>query len=753
MRVGDLASGLRLSAKQERELLSRMSRSGMIANVRKGLYLFPPRLPLGGIWTPDEATAINALMADRNARYQITGPAVLGRSRVHWPLDTSSALTDRSPDMTNRIPRLLSVALAAAAGWVCTTALAADPNSGKPALVSHVNVVSDKVQDVSSMEAWKKSFLTDKMTDAEKAMAAWKSVVTFTFDTSPAIEMLENENCVRDPIKAFNVYGYGICSDIAGYMESLSRHAGLQARGRALNGHSVPEIFYDDAWHIMDASYINYWPKADGKLASMEDVQKDVAAFLEKNPELKDTKKLREFAAKGGWKNGPDSLSRCPTLNENGVCPEGYHGWWDFFRLYGIGKKNIYEYGAAAGYEVNIQLRPGERLTRNWAHKELYVNMVPPGNKPVITPVGKGVLAFSPGYGDLAPGRIGNGTHEYIVPLDQVSQSALTSENLEAKGTSLVLKDSAKDGVLVIRMPSSYVYLAGQMTLKATAGQGGQVAVEFSDNNGLDWRPVQQAAIAAAGEQTIDLKDLVYRRYDYRLRFTLKGAGTALEALKITHDIQHSQRALPALGAGENKVTFSAGAQEGTITYQASMDPKNKGKQLVLADLHPTLDGLKDAHLRTDTGKGDAVFNITTPGELTRLRFGMNWRARGAGDYYEVLVSFDQGKTFKPVKKLEGPTPGKSDYFVFADVPAGTKDAQVKITGKQQNTIMMFAMRISADYREPNSGFRPVQITYVWDEAGQEKKDVHVAKEPTETYTIKCEAKPALKSVTLELAP
>jgi hypothetical protein len=51
----------------------------MIANVHKGLYLFPPRLPLGGIWTPDEATAINALMADRNARYQITGPKAFNR--------------------------------------------------------------------------------------------------------------------------------------------------------------------------------------------------------------------------------------------------------------------------------------------------------------------------------------------------------------------------------------------------------------------------------------------------------------------------------------------------------------------------------------------------------------------------------------------------------------------------------------------------------------------------------------------------
>lgn len=79
IRVGELAASLRISAKQERELLSRMSRSGIIANVRKGLYLFPPRLPLGGLWTPDEATAINTLMADKNARYQITGTKAFNR--------------------------------------------------------------------------------------------------------------------------------------------------------------------------------------------------------------------------------------------------------------------------------------------------------------------------------------------------------------------------------------------------------------------------------------------------------------------------------------------------------------------------------------------------------------------------------------------------------------------------------------------------------------------------------------------------
>lgn len=79
VRSGELAAALRITSKQERELLTRMARSGLIAKVRRGLYLFPPRLPLGGVWTPGEAVAVNALMSDRQARYQITGPSAFHR--------------------------------------------------------------------------------------------------------------------------------------------------------------------------------------------------------------------------------------------------------------------------------------------------------------------------------------------------------------------------------------------------------------------------------------------------------------------------------------------------------------------------------------------------------------------------------------------------------------------------------------------------------------------------------------------------
>jgi predicted transcriptional regulator of viral defense system len=79
LRTGDLTRPLGITAKQERELYSRLARAGLIAQVRRGLYLIPRELPLGGAWTPDEALALNTLMADRGGRYQICGPNAFNR--------------------------------------------------------------------------------------------------------------------------------------------------------------------------------------------------------------------------------------------------------------------------------------------------------------------------------------------------------------------------------------------------------------------------------------------------------------------------------------------------------------------------------------------------------------------------------------------------------------------------------------------------------------------------------------------------
>jgi predicted transcriptional regulator of viral defense system len=79
LRTGDLLGPLALSKVQERELFRRLYRGGLIARVRRGLYLVPQRLPLGGSWSPDEILALNTLIEDRGGRYQICGPNAFNR--------------------------------------------------------------------------------------------------------------------------------------------------------------------------------------------------------------------------------------------------------------------------------------------------------------------------------------------------------------------------------------------------------------------------------------------------------------------------------------------------------------------------------------------------------------------------------------------------------------------------------------------------------------------------------------------------
>ncbi len=637
---------------------------------------------------------------------------------------------------------------------------AAAPADQAVGVVCHVQVLSDKVPDISSMEAWKRAFIKDGMTDQDKALAAWRTTVMFQHQDAPPLEYLQNEGVVQDPIKMFNVYGYSFCSVACADVEALARYAGLRARGWAINGHSVPEVYWDGGWHMLDASLINYFPQADGRIAGVEEILAAIQAWYDQHPGYKgNDAQLRAFqSANGwtGWKKGPALLARCPFYDADGFWPARTHGWYatmqEYDGTYGKGRKPfLYEYGYSQGYQVNIQLRRGERLTRNWSNQGLHVNNKD-GRKPgcLTTKSGSDFMAYTPKYGDLAPGRVGNGTVEYDVPVRSSAYrtGALVVENLDDQAVRV--KDAARPGVLILRMPSSYVYLSGRLTYTAAVGAGGKVMVSSSDNNGLDWRTIGHRT--AAGSQTVDLVPFVRRRYDYLLKFELEGKGTGLDALKIVHDIQHSQRPLPALGQGANTITFRAGPPEGTVTVEGATNLASRDRQLVYTDFHPHISGFEPNLFIGRSGKGAITFPIATPGEMVRLRFGAHYRARDARDGLDYQVSFDQGKTWKTVDRAGGPTPGDCKYVVFGDIPPGTRAALVRYAGTNRNATGLLNFRIDADYREPFGGFRPIQVTYTWEENGQAKRDVHVARTAQDMYTITCADKPVMKSIVLEWA-
>jgi hypothetical protein len=637
-----------------------------------------------------------------------------------------------------------------------------------PAEVCHVLVTSDKVEDVSSLEAWKRSFITAAMSDEQKGIAIWTSVVKFRHQEPPPIEFLQGEEHVHDPIKTFNVYGYGQCCCASSNIEALARYLGLTARGWGINNHSVPEVSWDGAWHLLDASLIDYFPKADGRLAGVEEIISGVSAWLELHPEFKAKPDAAyPFGKQGAWRaHGPEVLARNTYYDDNGWLPAATHGWYSTIQEYngrggGDGKAFLYDYGYSQGYQLNLCFRPGERLVRSWSNQGHHINQDLKGASApgcLTEKVGTDQLRYAPAFGDLANERIGNGRLEYRLPFAKgaLVGGALAADNLDlvagaGSASTLRVADAHRPAVLTIRMPSSYVYLGGTLVYTPVLGTGGGCSVAFSANNGLDWSELPGSA--APGERTVDLSELVRRRYDYQLRFTLSGAGSGLDRLWIGNDIQHSQRALPALGLGANTITVRTGAQEQTITVEAGATLSNRGKQLVFTDFHPTLVGMKDDALRLSGGQGSITFPIHAPGDVVRIRFGCNYRARDAKDGWDLQVSLDGGATFATVGRAEGPTGiGFSKYVVLDHIPAGTRDVLVRYSGQQVNTTMISGFRIDADYRPAAAGFLPMRITYRWKEDGKERVDVHVTAQEDESYVISCAAKPSMESITMEVA-
>jgi predicted transcriptional regulator of viral defense system len=74
VRTGEIAPVLDISAAQENDLFRRLSDSGWILRLKRGVYLVPPRIPAGGKYSPGTALILQKLMEDKG-RYQICGPS------------------------------------------------------------------------------------------------------------------------------------------------------------------------------------------------------------------------------------------------------------------------------------------------------------------------------------------------------------------------------------------------------------------------------------------------------------------------------------------------------------------------------------------------------------------------------------------------------------------------------------------------------------------------------------------------------
>ena len=74
VRTGELAPILDITESEERDLLRRLSGSGWIVRLKRGVYLVPPRIPAGGKYSPGAALILQKLLDEGDGKYQICGP-------------------------------------------------------------------------------------------------------------------------------------------------------------------------------------------------------------------------------------------------------------------------------------------------------------------------------------------------------------------------------------------------------------------------------------------------------------------------------------------------------------------------------------------------------------------------------------------------------------------------------------------------------------------------------------------------------
>ena len=564
--------------------------------------------------------------------------------------------------------------------------------------MNQLKVLSDKIDDVTTVENIVKSFAKPGMSEQERAKGLWKAIIRYRHQTTPPNEQLAGDWEAHDPVKIFNVYGYCMCCCCSALVEALNREDGREAQGRILNGHSVPEVRYRNGWHMFDGSLINFFPRPkDGVVASVDEIAAAVADWYAKNPGYqKNGDKIFQLMRKDGWEGwrtgGPKLLANCPFYRM-GYLPARTHGWDATMAEYDR-KCEVYEYGYQVGHRALFSLRPGESFVREAGNRGLHVNMdVDPSWDGLKARAPENDLVYVkeylPGY---RGGLVANGVHRYAPDLAKgdLARGAEVYENLTSGGAQGIrVKQSGRPGMAVIPLNSPYVYLGGKLKLAASGRSASDVVnVSISTNNGRTFAPIHSASPGKQEQMTIDLKDKIFRRYTYWLRIELLGAA-ALDSIEVENDFQHAPRTMSWLDTGKNTITVAAD-RDPTIATRSIACRITADPAFTKNETTGTMGvAFENVDLRGDAcwwkgGTGTMTVPVEVPGDMVGLGFSTQFRARSTKDRIRVTASVDGGRSWREVAVLRGPTQGRTEHVRVDKWPAKTRKVLLRfeMTGR-----------------------------------------------------------------------
>lgn len=346
-------------------------------------------------------------------------------------------------------------------------------------------------------------------TDAEKARAAYEFQRKHRFHASTY------DAEVRDVVKALNCYGYTLCFDDSKCLAQLWQAMGLKTRRGWPYGHSVTEVFYDDAWHMLDGDEHCFFLLRDNKTIASEE----------------------QFVRDGDLVKRTHSYG--PLQRDNRMTDEGGAGLF-----YYEGPRGG-TWREESKHAMDFDLRPGEKIAWRWEYSGRYHG---------FEDIGMWARATT---------RICNGYLEYAPDLNTDQKKAVLFADLP-------IENGAKQ-LVTVPVKSAWPIVGGwlevtcnkptvlkQVMILKNRGQEAVMVWENDEDVG-DGEPVR-----------VDLNGQFPPAspacYEYLLQFLVVRDNNAcdcpeqpepLKAFTLHNTLQMAWLAMPSLACGENRVTYA----------------------------------------------------------------------------------------------------------------------------------------------------------------------------------------------------
>ena len=401
-------------------------------------------------------------------------------------------------------------------------------------------------------------------TDKEKAIAIWQFIYNNRHYFQPPSSKQYGDD-INNPVKCLNVYGYLYCGGNAMITGILAKMAGLDARYWGLSGHLVAEIYFDNKWNIFDAELGTFYLNRDNKtIAGMDE--------LEKDPWLVERTFHPDYV--GRRQCQPRATINISRSEENKSVA----------RWYATPENNrVRELNLDNQYEMNLTLRPGEKIILRWDNIGKYQSNLFFTEPPIYA---NGKIIYIP---DLTNNSYRNGI---------VSENNIKSIGDDGLKPNIHVDKCYFEGdrseyrtEIIYKVTSPYVIVGGKIGgdfyRNDTYGDVCLIEISF---DGERWTPIWFAKSTGWINHFQEIDNIICpivkeAKYEYFVKVKFIAAGTGLwrpadpgdntqagmDNFKIETDFQVSPFSIPELSLGKNKIKYTdqtKGGHKVKITHQ-----------------------------------------------------------------------------------------------------------------------------------------------------------------------------------------